>query len=288
MKQQNLPKPQNSAARIEALSVLPVFLNLQGQKAFVIGGSIGALWKTELLLQAGAEVTLVCEAPSLEVLQFASRTFGAALKLEPLNWRDMPFDGAAIVVADVSADEAHELCQKARSAGAMVNVVDKPEFCQFQFGSIVNKSPLVIGISTAGAAPVLAQQVRSMVEAVLPPNIQSVAMRAARIRARVHERLAESAARRRYWGAFFGKAFGFKPKVLGSGGSSYTIETCDAEDLTLRDLRALQSADTVYLAAGANPDIAKLARREAVHFEVDNNGLQNQRSVNRGNCVFIK
>lgn len=288
MKQQNLSKPQNSAARIDALSVLPVFLNLQGQKAFVIGGSIGALWKAELLLQSGAEVTLVCEAPSLDVLQFASRTFPAALKLETFSWRDVSFDGAAIVVADVSADEAQELCLKARSAGAMVNVVDKPEFCQFQFGSIVNKSPLVIGISTAGAAPVLAQQVRSMLEAILPPNIQSLAIRASRIRSRVNERLAMGTARRRYWGAFFSKAFGLKPKMLDSSGSSYVIETCDVEDLTLRDLRALQSADTIYLAAGANPDIAKLARREALRLNSDINDLQNQHSANRGYCVFIK
>ena len=168
----------------------------------------------------------------------------------------------------------------------MVNTIDKPGYCTVQFGSIVNKSPLVIGISTSGAAPVLAQHVRSLLEASLPSDIHSLAQHAARIRARVNGRLGTSLERRKYWSAFFGKAFGFRTRGPAANGS-YVIKTCDIEDLMLRDLRVLQSANTVYIAAGANADIAKLARREVVRLKVDIGNGQNELGLVCCNSVVI-
>ena len=60
----------------------------------------------------------------------------------------------------------------ARAAGVPVNVIDKPAFCDFSFGAIVNRSPLVIGISTDGAAPVFAQAIRAKLEALLPQGFR--------------------------------------------------------------------------------------------------------------------
>jgi hypothetical protein len=74
----------------------------------------------------------------------------------------------ALAVGDCDEHEAASFLERGRASGVPVNVIDKPAFCQFQFGSIVNRSPLVIGISTDGAAPILGQAVRRRIEAILP------------------------------------------------------------------------------------------------------------------------
>jgi uroporphyrin-III C-methyltransferase / precorrin-2 dehydrogenase / sirohydrochlorin ferrochelatase len=207
MKPSVITKPQNSGAHIEPLSVLPVFLDLHRKLAAIVGESEGALWKAELLLQSGAKLRLICRRATAAMQQLATGSNRRA-ELFPGDWRNATFAGAFLVIADVCEREIEQLAQKARAAGAFVNIVDKPEFCQFQFGSIVNKSPLVIGISTSGAAPVLAQYVRSLVETVLPFSIQPRVKRAATIRSKVSTRLATPALRRNYWNAFFSKPFG--------------------------------------------------------------------------------
>ena len=68
-----------------------------------------------------------------------------------------------------------------------VNVIDKPAFCTFQFGAIVNRSPLVVGISTDGAAPIFGQAMRSRIEALLPAGFARWAAAAKRWRADVCE-----------------------------------------------------------------------------------------------------
>ena len=269
--QSHLPQ-QNRAARIEPLAVLPVFLDLHGKKAIVIGTSEGALWKAELLLQAGAIVTLVCEKPTVSVLQWVSSAKVERALIEAVAWQDISFAGATLVVADVEKSEAAELAAKARAADALVNIVDQPTHCQFQFGSIVNKSPLVIGISTGGAAPVLAQLVRTLIETVLPQSLQTLAQRASSLRARVNARLVSADQRRRYWNAFFGRAFGKRANQHDRNSAGYAITASEVDDLTLRDLEMLRRADRVLCRPGANPAIIALTRREASRLEVTDDG----------------
>ena len=77
--------------------------------------------------------------------------------------------GAAVAIGAFDDDDgAAAFAAAARAAGVPVNVIDKPAFCDFAFGAIVNRSPLVIGISTDGAAPVFAQAIRAKLEALLP------------------------------------------------------------------------------------------------------------------------
>src|SRR4029079_6659956 len=90
---------------------------------------------------------------------------------------------------------AEEFAKAARAVGVPVNVIDKPAFCDFSFGAIVNRSPLVIGISTDGAAPVFAQAIRAKLEALLPRGFSHWAAAAARWR-RAVESLRPSLARR--------------------------------------------------------------------------------------------
>ena len=264
MKPQNRSLQQSSSIRIGPLAVLPVFMDLHGKATMVIGASEGALWKAELLLQAGAGVTLVCAEPTTSALQWVSNAEPGRVEIAVGAWQEISFSGVVLVVADVPKAEASGLAAKARAAGAIVNVVDQPAHCQFQFGSIVNKSPLVIGISTGGAAPVLAQLVRSLIEAALPDKLQALAQRAKALRPRINERLSSADQRRHYWNAFFGRAFGRKTKRQELSSQIYSITASDVGDLTLRDLEMLRRADRVCSGSNANPAIASLARREAI------------------------
>ena len=103
-------------------------------------------------------------------------------------------------------DDAARFAAAARSAGVPVNVIDKPAFCDFSFGSIVNRSPLVIGISTDGAAPVFAQAIRAKLEALIPLGFARWADAAKRWREAVKSSGLPFAARRRFWQLFTAKA----------------------------------------------------------------------------------
>ena len=289
MKPQSLSKPQNKVARLEPLSILPVFIDLHGKRAIVIGGEGPAIWKAELLAKAGAKVELISASTSPELLEFVSNIKPpACITLTIANWRDRDLSQAEMIVGDVDESKAEELFIKAKKHASLVNIIDKTAYCTFQFGSIVNKSPLVIGISTTGAAPVLAQHVRSLLEATLPADIQSLAQRAARIRARVNETLGVSANRRKYWSAFFSKAFGFSVSAHPKLSKAYVIKVYSVEDLTLRDLRALQAADEIHFDAGVNPQILQFGRREALRFELRAGGKIAAPVNSELNLVFVR
>jgi siroheme synthase-like protein len=265
MKMQDPAKLRNKARRIEPLEVLPVFLKLDGKRVVVVGGSTGALWKMELLLQAGAHVTAVCAQPTPELFDLLSTNWPGHLDIALSDWRDVSFKGAALVIGDVGEAEARTFYDKARDAGAIVNVIDKPHYCDIQFGAIVNHSPVVIGISTGGAAPVLAQLVRSMIETALPQGLQALAKKAQSLRHKINARLHTSEARRRYWSAFFERLQG---GAAAANAGPYYIRASDVQQLTVCDLAQLRNADHLYVYPGANEKIAQLARREAQRHAV--------------------
>ena len=97
---------------------------------------------------------------------------------------------------------ARRFAAAAHAAGVPVNVIDKPAYCDFSFGAIVNRSPLVIGISTDGAAPVFGQAIRAKLEAMIPRGFARWADAARRWRAAVQASGLAFAARRRFWQAF--------------------------------------------------------------------------------------
>src|SRR5580692_3332060 len=131
--------------RIGALSRLPVFFALEGKRTVVAGGSPAATWKAELLSAAGATVDVFAAAPSEEMLALAAAPPRGVVILRDRNWMPDDFAGTAIAVADCADDEeAARFAAAARAAGVPVNIIDRPAFCDFSFGAIVNRSPLVI------------------------------------------------------------------------------------------------------------------------------------------------
>ena len=154
------------STRIGALARLPAFFALDNKRAVVAGGSPAATWKAELLSAAGARVEVFATAPGEDMLALAATPPRGVVVLHERNWTPEDFADAAIAVADCANDEeAARFAAAARAKGVPVNVIDRPAFCDFSFGAIVNRSPLVIGISTDGASPVFGQAIRAKIEA---------------------------------------------------------------------------------------------------------------------------
>jgi uroporphyrin-III C-methyltransferase/precorrin-2 dehydrogenase/sirohydrochlorin ferrochelatase len=278
--------------RIGALAVLPVFFRLDGRRVVVTGAGSGAAWKAELLAQAGALVDVYAPDPDPALCRLADGE-PAAVTLHRRHWRPDDLEAAALVVGDVEDDsEADRLAAAAQLAGVPVNVVDKPAYCDFQFGSVVNRSPLVVGISTDGAAPVFGQAIRSRIETILPAGLQRWAEAAWSWRPLIQRMGLPFGARRRIWERFTREALrdpGRAPTpddrdaflaLAGEDGlrsppGSVALVGAgpgDPELLTLKAVRLLQSADVILHDDLVSAAILDFARREAERIVVGKRG----------------
>ncbi len=271
---------ENKPERFGALARLPLFFALQEKRAVIAGGSPAAAWKAELLSASGARVEVFCADVSDEIQQAAGDTPRGGIVIHRREWIAADLRGAALAIGDFRDDErAAAFFRAARAAGVPVNIIDKPEFCDFSFGAIVNRSPLVIGISTDGAAPAFAQAIRGKIEAILPQGISHWIAAAARWRDGVKSSGLAFAGRRKFWRLFAAHAManvGNTPcqadfdRCIGAGRAlehgSVTLVSLDGSDpelLTLRAIRALQSADVIVFDDGVPAEVFDFARREA-------------------------
>ena len=258
--------PELTPARIAALPNLPLFHKLAGRKAVVVGPSEGAEWKAELIAAAGAEVVRLTD-----------------------DWAPADLEGAALAVADLAdRDEALRFVAAARAAGAAVNIIDQTDLCDVQFGTIVNRAPVVIAISTDGGAPMLGQSIRARIESVLPLGLSAWAKAALEWRPLLKGRIGRFQDRRAFWERFVGRAWanlgrvpddkdrealfaGLAPQRVGSV-ALVGAGPGDPELLTLKAVRALQSATIILYDDLVGPEILELARREAKRVAVGKTG----------------
>lgn len=268
---------QRTDARIAPLAVLPVFFDLRGKRAIIVGGTEPAGWKAELLAAAGADVEVYAEDLSPQMLELAERPpVAGSINLMHRAWAEDDLPAAALAVADIEQDdEAIRFVAACRAAATPFNVIDRPQFCQFQFGAIVNRSPLVVGISTAGAAPILGQATRRRIETMLPPTLGAWANLAANLRDKVMDLLTAGAPRRAFWEQFADKAFGMAPPQLQDHDVTHARAPAtgrvtlvgagpgEADLLTIKAVRALQSADVILFDDLVSGEVLELARREA-------------------------
>ncbi len=269
---------------MQALARLPLFFALAGKRALVAGGGAAAAWKAELLSATGAAVDVYAEHVGEEMLALAAEPPQGAIAIHRRAWRAEDFSDAAIAIGGCETEEeAARFAATARASGVPVNVIDKPAFCDFSFGAIVNRSPLVIGVSTDGAAPVFGQAIRAKLEALIPFGFARWAEAARRWRTQVQSSQLSFGGRRRFWQIFTAHAVAhpneepaavdFDQFLLQTRGGGEAIDRGsitlvgagpgDAELLTLRAVRALQSADVILIDDLVAPEILDFARREA-------------------------
>ncbi|MEM8971769.1 MAG: siroheme synthase CysG [Pseudomonadota bacterium] len=305
-----LRKPTEAAPkRLAALAKLPVFWDLGGKRVVLAGGTAAAAWKAELLAAAGAhvEVFAISLEPEMEALIARGAAAGSIMHC-PVQWSPDAFTGSSLALADADSDaEAECFYAAAVQAGVPVNVIDKPAYCQFQFGSIVNRSPVVVGISTDGAAPILGQAVRRRIETLLPSTLSDWAKLAKAARQSIMQKLGAGAERRAFWERFSELAF---RRPAPADGQRFVDEAAleaksgasrkhgrvtlvgagpgNAELLTMKAVRVLQAADIILFDDLVSDEVLELARREAKRMMVGKRGQRASCSQEDINALMVK
>ena len=270
------------------MDYLPVFLQLRCARAVIVGGGRIAARKADLLVRAGARVTVI--APRLHE-DLHSRAAAGELTHLPESFVPAHLDGAVIAIAATGLRNINEaVSAAARERNVPVNVVDDASLSTFIFPAIIDRSPVLVAVGSAGQAPVLARWVRERIESILPASLGALARFMGEQRKSVQRALGP-AARRAFWerivrgkaaahllsGDESGGRRAFEAELLMSqlttsaatGGSAlgevYLIGAGpgDPDLLTLRALQLLQQADVVLFDRLVPAAVLERARREA-------------------------
>ncbi|HEY8085589.1 MAG TPA: siroheme synthase CysG, partial [Methylophilaceae bacterium] len=259
------------------MDFLPIFINIREQACVVVGGGEVAARKVTLLLKAGANVTVI--APELcDALQHADIHHIAR------RFEDALLDGAKLLIA-ATDDNAVNLAvhAAATSRGIPVNVVDTPALCTFVMPAIIDRAPIIVAISSGGAAPVLARLLRARLESIIPAGYGRLATLAGKFRDQVKQKLGEGLPRRAFWEHVFEGAIG-EDMLAGReelaaqrlqqaidqssapvSGEVYLVGAGpgDPDLLTFRALRLMQKADVVLYDNLVSDGVMELVRRDA-------------------------
>ncbi len=287
------------------LGVFPAFHKVAGRRVVVVGGGHEAAAKIRLLSETRAEIVVFARALDKET--------GVDLIAAHGDWRGQwptaaDIAGAALVFAATGSEDGdREIQLLAREAGVPINVVDRPELCDFYTPALVNRAPLAVAVASEGVAPVLSRHVRARIEAMLAPAFGDLSGLAERLRSRVTMKLATAGERRRFWARFF--TGGIAEKVFAGRSDeaereavrSLEIEPVlvghvslvgagpGAEDLlTLRAQRALQEADVIVYDRLVPESIVAQGRRDARRIYVGKAKGDHSMSQDEINAILVR
>ncbi|MFC3914847.1 siroheme synthase CysG [Pseudaeromonas sharmana] len=263
------------------MDYLPLFANVAQRPVLLVGGGEVALRKARLLLEADASVTVV--APDLHEELHQLQQLGRIIHQAEL-FQASHLHGQRLVIAATDDEQVNaDVAAAAEAAGLWVNVVDDPARSSFIFPSIIDRSPIIVAISSGGAAPVLARLLRERLEALLPGHLGQLARLSGQLRERVKSALTSLTQRRRFWERVF--ASGQLASLLRAGETEQGrqwMETAlqqgeqeggelvlvgagpgDAGLLTLKGLQQIQQAEVVLYDQLVSPEVLNLVRRDA-------------------------
>ncbi|MCW1833573.1 siroheme synthase CysG [Pantoea ananatis] len=262
------------------MDYLPLFADLAGRPVLVVGGGDIAARKIELLRRAGARIQIASRelCPELQALLDEQQLEWLATSFEPAQ-----LDKVFLVIAATDDNALNaQVYDEANARHKLVNVVDDQPKCSFIFPSIVDRSPLVVAISSSGTAPVLARMLREKLETLLPSHMGQMAELAGQWRDKVKARFSRMSDRRRYWERIFNGRFASQ---MATGDVTAAKQTLDSELgdqpprqgeiilvgagpgdsglLTLRGLQVMQLADVVLYDHLVSDEVLDLVRRDA-------------------------
>ena len=260
-------------------------MNLQGQACLVVGAGPVALRKIRLMMSAGAKITLI----SPEICREIEEEFLDKLEYHAREFADSDIHGYRLITAATNVPEVNQrVSELAQKHNVPVNVVDETALCSFITPSIIDRSPVLIAISTGGGAPVLARNLRTKLEALIPASYGKLAETMNRYRDKLKLAVPEERDRRIFWekvvhGSIAEKFFSGSP----SDGEKLLIQAIEQSDvngnndnkvgevwligagpgdpdlLTFRALRLMQQADVVLYDRLVSDEILNLTRRDA-------------------------
>lgn len=260
----------------------PIFVDLKDQPCLVVGGGPVALRKIRLMRQAHAKITVI--AP--EICDELRDEFGDVIQHLAREFNDDDISGYRLITAATNVESVNrQISSLAQAANIPVNVVDQPELCSFITPSIVDRSPVLVAISTGGDAPVLARMLRAKLEAFIPASYGKLASSMGRYRDTLKKKVPEERDRRLFWEKvvqgpiaelfFSGRSQDAEqalqdslkqsPQKDNSTGEVWLIGAGpgDPDLLTFRALRLMQQADVVLYDRLVSKEILNLCRRDA-------------------------
>jgi len=264
------------------MQALPIFFNITNRLCVVVGGGDVAARKVTMLLKANAAVTLVAPeiCHELQALADAGR-----IKLMRGSYDAAQLEGACMAVAATDNEAVNEIVSRdAKALNIPVNVVDAPHLCTFTMGSIIDRSPVVIAVSSEGNAPVLARHVRTKIETMLPAGYGRIAGIAGEFRDKVKAKFATMQERRRFWedvfqGPMVERVLAGQEQAArdllqslidnqdasASKGEVFLVGAGpgDPDLLTFRALRLMQQCDVCVYDKLVSPEVMELVRRDA-------------------------
>ncbi|MEO5702739.1 MAG: siroheme synthase CysG [Gammaproteobacteria bacterium] len=268
------------------MDYLPVFLDIKNKPCLVIGGGEVAARKAALLLRAGGLVTIVSPSLATTLQQWVQE---AKVSYRSAVFSESDLDGCSLAIAATDDSTVNRrVYELAVQKNIPVNVVDSPELCSFIFPSIVDRSPIIVAVSSGGASPVLARLLRARLETLIPTAYGRLAALAASFRDAVKQRFTRPAERRIFWekilqGPIAERVFAGQydaartalQNELDADHPSATGEVYlvgggpgDPDLLTFRALRLMQQADVVLYDRLVSDDVLDLTRRDAERIYV--------------------
>ncbi|MCB2427162.1 siroheme synthase CysG [Methylophaga pinxianii] len=269
------------------MDYLPIFIDLKHRQCLVVGGGDIAARKAALLLKAQASVSIV--AP--EISEMCRQLLDDDRYVGKIEWINAKFSptylGEQILVIAATDDENVNLqvYQAAKDRKILANVADQPEMCDFILPSVLDRSPIVVAISSGGQSPILARQLRARLETLIPPAYSKLGLLVGEYRERVKAKFGQLKQRRRFWESVLQGPVadhvlagrdGLAIKTLESlieetsdnalqHGEVYLVGAGpgDPDLLTFKALRLMQQADVVFYDRLVSKEILALVRKEA-------------------------
>jgi len=271
------------------MNYLPVFMDIRDRPCLLVGGGEVALRKATLLDRAGARLLVVAPQVSDALGELVHAADGV---IHTRPFTDSDLEGVVLVIAATDDDAVNRrISMLARRRALPVNVVDQPDLCSFIVPAIVDRSPVVISISTGGSSPVLTRRLKEEIERVVPAAYGRLAAMLGRYRKAVKRRLSDFGQRTRFWerlldGPLPGMVFSGREEEaeahiraeLKRGESEYRSPQGevylvgagpgDPDLLTLKALRLMYAADVVLYDRLVSPDILARVRPDAEKIHV--------------------
>ena len=267
------------------MDFLPIFINIKNCNCLVVGGGEVAARKITLLLRAGAHITVVAPELCIELSELLSEQSGSVITHRTEAFRPDHVDDAVLVIAATNNLAVNrEISEAARQLRIPVNVVDNPDLCSFIMPSFIDRSPVLVAVSSGGASPVLARLLRARLETMIPAGYGRLAAYAASFRERVKLHFSHPEKRRIFWekvlqGPFAEMVFAGRDGAAkdyledslegeadeAAQGEVYLVGAGpgDPELLTFRAMRLMQQADVVVYDRLVSPEVLDMVRRDA-------------------------